>query len=259
MKTLSVIIVNYKSEQFLENCLASLYSKYTPDVEIIIINNDATTKLPEIAITFPQAKIINNQKNIGFGSAHNQGAKKAQGKYLFLLNPDTTVQTGIEKALIFLENNPEVAIIGSNLVSLDKQTQSWIAGVSVCLSDLLKNNFGLIASKKIWQSKTKIEADWVSGGAMFVRKNIFEKVGGFDENFFMYFEDIDLCKRIQKLGNKIFYHPEIKIQHIGGASFSNKKEQKKEYYKSQDYFFQKHFGTNKMKLLRLIRKLCFLN
>jgi hypothetical protein len=88
---------------------------------------------------------------------------------------------------------------------------------------------------------------------MFIRKELFEKLKGFDENFFMYFEDVDLCRRVRNLGYKILYYPEFIIKHFGGKSFDSKKEQQELYYKSQDYYFQKHFGKIKVNLLKLIR------
>jgi len=258
-KALSVIIVNYRSKNFLNTCLASLYSLYENKVlEVIIFNNDKNEDLADIINKFPQTKILDERTNIGFGSAHNKAEKIAQGKYLLLLNPDTEIISGLERALELFEQNINLGIIGANLTTQTGATQPWIAGVSPGLFDLLKNNCGIIASKRIWESKETLPADWVSGGAMFVRRDVFKKISGFDENFFMYFEDIDFCKRARAIKAEIRYCPAIKIKHVGGGSFKSKKEQKTLYYTSQDYFFQKHFGKNKARLLQLMRKLCCL-
>lgn len=238
---LSIIIVNFKSEQFLKRCLASIYNVWGREIEIIVVNNDITELLADIERAFPAVKIIKQQKNIGFGAANNAGAKIAQGKYLLLLNPDTDILADdLDKIFKKFGENKEVAVIGPRLMTDSGKTQEWCAGKEFTFWRLIKNNFGIIESQKIWESRNEILADWVSGAAFFVKKEIFDKVGGFDEIFFMYFEDEELCRRIRKAGYKVLYYPEVSINHIGGQCRENFLFQKIHFFKSMAHYIKKH-------------------
>ena len=260
---ISFIIVNYRSERYLKKCVASLFNK-TKNIsfEIIIVNNDKNNLKPfsaeikrETEENAESLKIINAGKNLGFGRANNIGAKKAKGNFLCFLNPDALlISENIGEIIKEFKKNSEIGAIGPRLISEFNKTQWWCAGVEITLWDLIKNNLGIIKSRKIWESQVKKEADWVSGAALFVPRPLFLKLGGFDESFFMYFEDIDLCKRIKKLGKRVIYFPGVKVRHWGGKSRLNKSEQKKEYYKSQDYYFRKHCGKLISWLARILRK-----
>jgi GT2 family glycosyltransferase len=119
------------------------------------------------------------------------------------------------------------------------ETQPWCAGKKLTLGQFVKNNLGIIESKKIWESKNDVLTDWVSGAALTVRKEIFDKIGGFDENFFMYYEDMDLCGRARSLGYEVLYCPEISILHDGGKSRKNIFLQKIQFFKSMFYYIKK--------------------
>lgn len=246
-RELSIIIVNYRSEQYLKSCVASLYNKLKniPDKEVIIVNNDEKEELTEIAAKFPSINIINHQKNIGFGAANNRGAGKARGKYLLFLNPDAEItDKNFIDILDKFKENQEVGVIGPRLVMESGETQWWCAGKEFNLWRLIKNNLGIIESRKIWENESEIFADWVSGAALSVRKEIFEKIGGFDEKFFMYFEDEDLCKRIRKCGHKVLYYPKIKVLHKGGKSRQSFLRQKIQFFRSLFYYVIKQAKNN---------------
>ena len=249
---ISFIIVAFRSENHLERCLYSLLDK-TANIqkEIIVVNNGS------YSFNFgDRAKVINSS-NKGFGSACNLGAKEASGDILCFLNPDTEIiSADLEKIFSEFENN-KIGIIGPKLVDENDNIQEWSAGKEVNLSDVILNNLGLKRSKRIWESKEEVECAWVSGACLFIKKELFEKLNGFDEKFFLYFEDIDLCKRARDLGYKVLYFPEFVVKHFGGKSFENKKEQKQHYYSSQDYYFKKHFGKNFRSIIKLLRKLEF--
>ena len=274
---LSFIIVNYKNSAYLDRCLASIFENVATEKEIIIVNNCS-----EYSKIFENVKILNISENKGFGNACNIGAKEAQGGILCFLNPDTeiisndfekilncfnarhscesrnlhnrnTTDSRNRRFLVKPEMTEEIGIIGPKLVDENDNVQEWIAGREITLSDIILNNLGLKRSRKIWESEKGVECAWVSGASMFIRKELFDSLNGFDENFFMYFEDVDLCQRARKLGYKILYYPEFIVRHFGGKSFENKKEQKKYYYSSQDYYFKKHFGKIKAKILKTLR------
>jgi GT2 family glycosyltransferase len=230
----SFITVNFKGEKYIPRCFSSI-RKNCPDLnfEIILVNNGDSR--PEIA----DAKIINLEKNLGFGNACNQGAKIAQGEILCFLNSDTEILDNIKKVADLFDNDKGIGIIGPKLITSENKTQYWCAGLETNFWDLVRNKLGYPRSKKIWNSDKSTECDWVSGASLFIRKDIFEKLGGFDEKFFMYFEDMDLCKRARNLGYKVLYFPDWNVKHFGGKSFSSKFKQKRLYYSSLIYYFKK--------------------
>lgn len=249
---LSFIIVNYQSEKYLEKCISSIREKVSGvDYEIIVVNND------NLDIGCPNGiKLINTGKNLGFGAGCNAGARFAQGEISCFLNPDTEiVSENITELIHEFNKNKNTGVIGPRLVSEKNETQWWIAGKDITIFNTLLNNLGYKRDKKIWESVVPIECAWVSGAAMFIRKNIFDQLGGFDEKFFMYFEDIDLCKQARKLSYKVLYYPEFVVKHFGGKSFLCKKEQKKQFYASQDYYFGKHFGKSSKNIVGFFRNL----
>lgn len=254
---LSVIIVNFRSEHNLKECIASIYNK-TPSFgkEVIIVNNDQRETLEVIKKAFPEIRIIESGGNIGFGRANNLGARNAQGEFLFFLNPDARMLSGkLNDIFEQFSENKNIGAIGAKLVTKEGKIQKWSAGEKINLFSILRNNIGLSGDKKIWLSPVKKNVFWVAATALFIPKKLFEKTGGFDEQMFMYFEDIDLCKRINNLGYKILYYPSFEVLHLGGESYKNRADQKRHYYVSQDYYFKKHcskFEYCAIKILKII-------
>ena len=255
---ISFIIVNYKSEQLLKNCLSSL-NKSAPceKWEVIVINNDPAPLSLDSANY--ELRVINQSKNIGFARACNAGAGYANGKILFFLNPDTEILTPNINSLIDAFANENIGIVAPRLVIPSGDTQMWSVGYETGVWDIIKNNLGLIASRKLWLPATKpFHADWVSGGAFLMRKDFFLQLGGFDESFFMYFEDIDLCKRVRKNNKEILVLPQIVVQHLVSQSSQCLLQQKKQYYESQDHYFNKHAGYFEAAIIKTIRKFALL-
>jgi GT2 family glycosyltransferase len=256
---ISIIIPNYRSEHYLKTNIASIYDKIGPSdlaFEVIIVNNDKEERLEEVQSQFQEILIQNHGKNIGFGAAINLGAKKAKGKYLFFLNPDCEIiSQNIECVIRELEENPKTGVIGSQLIGNDGQIQEWSAGAEITIINLIRNNIGLSGSRKIWRKKNKAKASWVAGTALFIKKELFDKIGGFDEKFFMYFEDADLCKRARNYGSEIYYLPEFKVRHFGGGSYESKKVQKENYYNSQEQYFKKYYGIPGYLIVKTLRKI----
>jgi GT2 family glycosyltransferase len=259
-KNLSIIIVNYKSKNFLEECIVSIYKKINPSIsfEIIIINNDTEEKLDFILEKFSKIKIINQKKNAGFGAGNNASFEESNGKFILFLNPDSEIiSDNINEVLQQFYADEKIGVLGSCLLVPSGEIQKWSTGVEINFYNLILNNLGFLKSKKIWQSQEIISTEWVSGTAMFVRRSAFLEIGGFDENFFMYFEDMDLCRRIRNLGKKVVYFPQFKVKHKNGQSYESKKKQKEDYYNSQEKYFKKHYGKVQFYLIRLLRKLIF--
>lgn len=255
---LSFIIVNYRSRQYLKNCIASIFKKVTQiDFEIIVVNNDEE-KIKRIEgvlencleifeskkIDKPNKKIniIEVNKNVGFSRANNIGASRGQGEYFCFLNPDTKIiSKNIENLIMKFNGDSSIGAIGPKILK-NGIIQPWSVGVDMTWNEILRGKVGIAKSKKIWQSNKEQEVDWVSGASLFVKKDVFFGVNGFDENFFLYYEDVDLCKRIRNIGKKIIYCPLFEIEHLEGKSSNKKYEQKVEYFKSQEYYYSKWFS-----------------
>jgi GT2 family glycosyltransferase len=248
-------IVNYNSREYLRTCLDSIEKSSFPkkDLQIIIINNEAESLVAgsvrhgaNLAV-----EIVEAGKNLGFGKAHNLGFERAKGDYILFLNPDTRISenTIIELVEIF-ENNIEAGIAGPLLVD-----ENGATGDEHCGSK--KTPFSIIKAKitggKFPNLNDVVEVDWLSGGAMMVRKDLFAELGGFDENYFMYYEDVDFCLRARNRNLKVIVNPRAKVLHAGGKSFTGSKEKKRHYYSSQDYYLQKNFGLIPALVAKIMR------
>jgi len=259
--SLSIVIVNYKSEKYLHDCIDSIRKKINNDIlsDIVIVDNDGAADLRSLEKIL-SVKIIRPLENKGFGSASNLGARNSQGEFLFFLNPDTEiVSENIEGILNGLQCDHSIGIVGGKLLNRDGGAQDWSAGNEITLGRIISNNLGFIKDRRIWENENRIPAGWVSGTALIMRKKLFESVGGFDEDFFMYFEDADLCKRVRSLGKAVHFDPSLEIVHYGGASYEGESDsmQKKHYYMSQDKYFKKHRHPIESRLLKAFRKAHF--
>lgn len=259
-KNLSIIIVNYNSAAYLGGCISSVRERIggKTDWEAIIVNSDGREDIGELEKEFFEVKIINHKKNVGFGSGINIGVKEARGKYLLFLNPDTRIASdNIGSVLKCFSKDDSVGIIGAKIVDGMGNARSWIAGQDITFLNLIKNNLQLGESKKVWKSPEKAECDWVAGTAMFIKKGLIEALGGFDGKFFMYFEDMDLCRRAKFLGQKTVFFPDFRVFHHGGKSYADNRLQKKHYYDSMEYYFKKHRNFLEVYLVKAIRKIFF--
>lgn len=251
----SIIVVNYKSKKYLLSCLQSLNSKLTSNQkpEVIVVNNESKPLKRDFFknLSFP-VKIINSGQNSGFASACNQGARKARKEILFFLNPDTEIlNNGLSKAADFLQENSGIGVLGAQIIQAETGLpQPWTSGKKTSLSKiLLKNTFF-----KSWNKKTVTKTDWVSGTALLTPRKLFLKLNGFDERFFMYFEDQDYCLRVKKAGKKVFFYPHFSVIHYNGKSWKKETDQKKGYFQSQIKFFQKHMPFQS-RILSILQKI----
>lgn len=228
MKT-SVLIVSYNTKDLLKKCLASLHSQFSdsPQFEVIVVDNassdDTVGMLHE---AFPWVTVIANQENCGFGKANNQAYAQATGEYIFLLNPDTTVEGGAIKILVdFLTAHPKAGLVAPRLLFPDGTIQPSCFALPTLLGafaqyflnkkDAYDKYYPLSNEPKL------VEA--VVGAAMLLNRPTIQKLGKlFDEKFYFYYEDIDLCRRIGEMGLQIFYLPQAKVFHYHGAATSQR-------------------------------------
>jgi len=255
---LTIQIVNFKSRRYLEKCLFSIRENLPAGIEaeILLVNNDEAP-LDEIAAGWKDIsnlRIHEIGENIGFGRAHNAGFRNSRGEYVLFLNPDTKILPGALQALLeTLERDQMISIVGPLLIDAGGKIQAD------CFGDR-RTPLSTIRKKIYEQNEQPAGADgeifatdWISGGAMLVRRDVFEKIGGFDEKFFMYFEDVDLCLRAKKQDYKVAVCPAARVFHESGKSFGSEREKKSLYYTSQNYFFRKHFGPVSAGLVKLLR------
>jgi GT2 family glycosyltransferase len=252
---IDIVIVNYKSTDYLETCLSSIGRALEGvKANIFVEDNDSDDRIHRIESAFPQVFLNRNSKNLGFAKAVNQGARRGEAPYLILLNPDAIVKEGFFRPLIaFLEEHPRIGVIGPKILEKDGSVQNSARSFPNPLTGLFGRTSVLTRcfpenrwSRKNLLSldsdgKTPLEVDWVSGACMAVRRKAFEEVGPLDERFFMYWEDADWCKRMRQNGWKVVYFPLATITHLGGGS-SDRLACRSifEFHKSSYLYYDKH-------------------
>lgn len=252
----SIIIVNYKVKEDLFKCINSIYvSKPKTKFEIIVVDNDEIKTIKKsLLVKFPDVNYIASIKNLGFGGGNNLGAKYAKGKYLFFLNPDTeiinktidglcnsiakTKNTGIVAPLLLDKNKQEYLLQGTKELTPLKAILN-LSFASKIFSKLKINQKYYIHE---WDKNGLRKVDVCPGTAFIISKELFRRVRGFDENFFLYFEEFDLCKRIREIGLDIYINPNVKLIHKWGASTAQFKNKERVFKDSRFHYFKKHFG-----------------
>lgn len=211
----SIILVNYNTSEITRQCIRLVREQVKePEVEIIVVDNASSDNSVEtIRQEFTDVQVIESGGNIGFGSANNLGVKAAQGKYLFLLNTDTILQNNpIPYFLRAMQADSELGAVGGYLTNVTGEA-SLSGGKTYSpkkyLTQAIRAYLRLLGTEHEHPKTSTV--DYVIGADMFVRKDVFEQVGGFDERIFMYFEDVELCSRIRALGfhNRLIEGPKI--------------------------------------------------
>ena len=247
----SIIIVNYNTADLIKECIDSI-RKHTSEIryEIIIVDNG--NELLN-SLESKEVRIISLNNNLGFGRANNEGFKIAKGRNIFFLNPDTKLLNNAVKILSnFLDHHKEAGACGGNLYNSQIQPaysfKRLFPGVKWEINELLNHIPQRIAFGSNYcfnQSQNPLTVACLSGACIMVKKEVFEETGGFGKEFFMYFEDTDLCKRISLHGWKIYNVPSAKIQHLESGSFKEfdnaKLEQKTQYLeKGRKIYYSKN-------------------
>jgi GT2 family glycosyltransferase len=230
MTTLSVLMVTYNSAPDLPACLNSLRDQTLKDFETIVIDNASRdNSVALIRSDYPEVKLITSDSNLGFGNAHNKALTAAEGRYIVLLNPDATLPTDtLENALKHIEENPDAGMGGGLLQGTKGEWQPSAHLFPSLLNDALTLSgladrypkspfFGRF--NRSWADPTQAAAiDWVVGAFLILRRDLVDQIGLFDPRFFLYYEEVDLCRRIYQAGFKIYYWPDLLVTHIGGTS-----------------------------------------
>jgi hypothetical protein len=224
---LSIIILNYKTKGLVKQCIKNVKNTTANlNYEIIVVDNgsnDGCEKM--VKENFPEIEFIATGKNLGFATGNNFGLKKAQGKYIMLLNPDITIlNNSIEKMVDFMEKNPQVGLAGPKLVNPDGNYQiscrTWQTPKLILYRRTPLGRFSF-AKKALDQHlmvdfdhQTNLPVDWVMGACMLVRSSALEQVGLLDERFFFYVEDMDWCRRFWQNNFQVYYLAEAEMIHL---------------------------------------------
>ena len=254
---LSVVIVTYNSAAFLPRCLESL-SRATRRVkfEVIVVDNHSQDDTAAVLDGYADVQTLVNDENLGFARAANRGFRQAKGRHYLLLNPDTEVHDGaLDRCVSFLDSNPEVGIVGARVNNPDGTLQR------ACRRSIPTPKiafFRLSGLGKIWRSHPAasaynledadpdetLDVEAVSGSFLMVRREATGHVGGLDERYFLYGEDLDFCLSISRLGYRIVYYPEAVVTHHKGASSRQaRRASNREFHLAMKLFHNKHFAA----------------
>jgi len=275
---ISIIIINWNVKDLLDKCLASLHNGTVainqpqadlPVIEIIVVDSDShDDSLQMIRDKYPDVRLLPQNENVGFTRGNNLGFREAQGRYLFLLNPDTEViDDAIPILFNYMENNSDVGIIGTHTLNSDGTHQStrrrfptvktgvfestWLSAYA---PQSIDNHYKMLDT----DDNAILDVDWVQGSAMLVRREIYDTLGGLDEGYVMYSEEMDWCKRAKDAGWKVVYHGGAFITHHSGKSSDQVGALKHiHFHTSKLRYFRKHHGYGTYLILRVIILLLF--
>ncbi|MBI4446798.1 MAG: glycosyltransferase family 2 protein [Acidobacteria bacterium] len=256
MTRLSIIVVNYKSTDFLSKCLQSIQKETSSlNYHITVVDNASNDpSLAKIERDFPGVSILRNRQNLGFSKACNQGLRLEKADYYLLVNPDCLIrERAIEKTLSFMESKPAVGIAGCRIVNSDGSFQlaakRGIPRPATALYRLLGLSFLFPRSKTFGRynltflDDRKInEVEAVSGSFLMFRHEVLETVGYLDEDFFLYGEDLDYCYRALSASWKVYYFPDAEIvHHRYQSSREDRRAVRYQFYNAMEIFYRKHF------------------
>ena len=256
---LSIIIVNYRSRAVLLECLASLEADAAGlETETLVVDNDSRDGTPEaLAERFPSVRVLVNADNLGYARAVNQGIAATRGAYVMVMNPDCIVRQGALRALLGqLSGQPRCAIAGPRIFNPDGTLEYSARGFPEAMTFLF-NRYSLLTrlfprnrwSRRYllsdWDHASVRDVDWVTGACMLVRRASIEQVGGMDEAFFMFNEDVDWCRRMRLAGWTVTYVPSAVIVHHVGASRGHVAPRViLERHRGMIHYFRKHHRAN---------------
>ncbi len=253
---LSVVILCWNDMKVIVDCVRSIFaSTHSTDFEVIVSDNGSTDGSPDLLEqNFPQVKVIRNGSNLGFARGNNAGIRASRGEYVLILNPDTIIHEGsLDRLVRYADAHPEAGAFGCRVLNADGTYQisarPFPTVSRYLMAALYLRPLGYLTDKLSeiymgWKGDSERQIDWQSGCCVLFRGKVLRDLGGFDEQFFYQFEEVDLCFRVGKAGYPILFTPEATITHLGGQSvgrFRLKFELEK--YRSRYRYFYKHFGS----------------
>jgi len=248
---LSILIISWNTKEFLLSCIRAVSeTEGRISREIIVIDNGSQDgSVSEVKRVFPSVHVIQNEENLGFSKAVNQGLQEASGRYVLLLNPDTQVKHGaIEQLVSFMEGCPDAGVAGAQLLNDDGSKQNSIANFPSLTTELLNKSLLRWLFPKKFPGKERnypepVEVDSVIGACVMVRRTALEQVGLLDEDYFLFLEETDWCYRMKRAGWKVYHVPQAEVYHFQGKSAGTaRKRARVEFYRSRYHFFKKNRG-----------------
>lgn len=237
---LTIAIVNYNTKNLVKHCVKNIISLNLPlSCQIIIIDNNSSDGSADfiekrLVLRYNNVKLIRTPKNIGFGKGYNYGLKGINSRYVLLMNADVIIQNdSIQNLYRFMEENEQRAIVGPKLLYPDQSVQQSFHRRPKMLTPLYRRtflgklSFGLRELKrydmKDCDASRPLKCEWVVGACMLIRKKVWDIVGGFDARYFLYYEDIDLCREVSARGYEVWYYPDTRIIHYHKRLSAGKK------------------------------------
>lgn len=242
----SIVVVAYNNQELLQATLKSVQN-YTIAItyQIIVVDNASIDiNWEELTKEMPSVELIRNERNSGFAAANNIGIKQSHGRYIILLNPDTLLTDDALSALVqWMDAHESVGVAAPRLMQLNGEVQPYSFGDTPTPRYLALRLWSHLQGEYLhsWQGNEPQSADWVAGTCLIVRREALEHVGPLDEQFFLYFEDVDWGLRFRSLGWNVMYLPWISITHIGGASVGSNATQ--HYDRSLVRLYRKYHGN----------------
>lgn len=252
MNDVAVIIVSYNTRDHLNRCLHSLHAAGTQCThEVVVVDNGSSDGSVGLVRThWPDVRLIEIGENVGFAAANNRGAEATDSAFVLLLNSDTEVPPGAVDGLMQpLRDDPDISVVGPRLVDRAGQVELSHGSMMSPWGEVWQKLKGLVLARQIpglasWVARSMTRPhfpDWVSGACLLVRRADAEAAGWFDERFFLYAEDVDLCASIRRLGHRILFTPAVEVVHHGGRSGLHDQDATHTFYRrSQLAFYEKH-------------------
>ncbi len=259
---LAVVIVNTNAGPDILRCIASVYdSAGDVSLEVVVVDNDSSDGSREAVLErFPAVRLVRNAANRGFPAAANQGIRGTRSEFVLLLNPDAEIVAGtLEGFLKVARDRPRAGALGALVRNPDGSVYPSARKVPTLGEGLAHtvlapfwadNPFSRRYRLGGWDRQGERLVDWVSGSSMLLRREALEQVGVFDERFFMYVEDMDLCTRMRSAGWEVWFCPELEIEHIGGTATAGKRRMTLEHSRSIYAYFVKHQSSGWRVVLR---------
>ncbi len=254
---LSIVIICWNDWKVIENCLGSIFAAtHEVEYEVIVSDNGSTDgSVEKIRAQFPAVQVLENGANLGFARGNNAGIGQARGEYVLILNPDTIMHEGsLDRWVRCADGHPEAGAFGCRVQNPDGSYQRS-ARPFPTISRYLVSAFGLrflghwkrsVLSDEYegWEGDTEREVDWQSGCCVMLRRDLLNQLGGFDEQFFYQFEEVDLCRRVWNAGYRIRFTPQVSITHLGGQSVNRFPVRFAiEVCRNGYRYFYKHYGA----------------
>jgi len=264
--TLSIVILCWNDLAVISNCLQSIFAGSSlTDFEVIVSDNGSTDGSVEyIRKTYPAAQVIENGANLRFSKGNNVGIERSTGEYVLILNPDTIIHEGaLDRWVAFADEHPEAGAFGCRVLNPDGSYQGSAQPFPSLGGDLIGALYLRPLTRLLpslpsdtytrWNGDSERTIDWQCGCCVMLRRDVLKSIGGFDERFFYYYEDVDICHQVWKTGYTVRYTPDVTITHLGGQSTQRAPHAFEiDKYRNRYRYFYKYYGPTGASRCRLV-------